>query len=139
MRTKAEQHLLRRYSDFEEGRLRLRQHYQRERNSAETTRLKLAAYRQGDLTCAACQVNYGARLGEAALSLVEVHHAVPLHSAKHGGVTRVKDLVLLCANCHRLVHSKWFALSLPQLRRSLKSRASHAKPGARNAVRGAAS
>ncbi|MDG9886369.1 hypothetical protein N7650_26440 [Pseudomonas sp. GD04058] len=40
----------------------------------------------------------------------------PVHTLKPGEKTKLTELVLLCANCHRLVHSKRPWLSIEQIR-----------------------
>jgi HNH endonuclease len=35
-----------------------------------------------------------------------VHHVSPLHTLKSGSQTRLQDPMVLCANCHRMIHFK---------------------------------
>lgn len=57
-------------------------------------------------TCMGCRFDFAAAYGPAGAGYIEVHHVVPL--ADHG--TRetdpATDLIVLCANCHRIVHRK---------------------------------
>jgi 5-methylcytosine-specific restriction protein A len=80
-------------------------HRRRER-SRSLARRKRADVRQqtGRLACEACGLDfdavYGPDIGEG---VSECHHRVPL--ATSGPTrTRLKDLAILCANCHRAVH-----------------------------------
>ncbi|WP_405812446.1 HNH endonuclease [Streptomyces sp. NBC_01520] len=36
---------------------------------------------------------------------MECHHIVPLHEAGEGR-TKLNDLALICANCHRMIHRR---------------------------------
>ncbi|MFC5480568.1 HNH endonuclease [Massilia suwonensis] len=106
--------------DCEEGRVLTRMHRFRERNR------KLAAdfkkkYRKlhGKLDCAGCDDDFADKYGSLADSLVDVHHTKPIHTLKPGDKTSAKDLVLLCASCHRAVHAQKYWLSIAELRQKL--------------------
>ncbi|RSV14514.1 HNH endonuclease [Sphingomonas sp. ABOLH] len=43
---------------------------------------------------------------------IEVHHVKPVHTLKPGSKVRLTDLVLLCANCHRMAHRRLGALPI---------------------------
>ena len=90
---------------YAEGAPRMVEHQRRERRSLEGRRMKERALRKKALVCLGCETNYYAIFGKTAFSVIEVHHLRPLASPQHKGATRRKDLVLLCANCHRLVHA----------------------------------
>jgi 5-methylcytosine-specific restriction protein A len=54
--------------------------------------------------CEVCGFNFDRVYGaDHAVGYVEVHHVVPLHLSGLT-TTRLSDLVLLCANCHRMLH-----------------------------------
>ena len=106
--------------DCEEGRVLTRMDRFRERNR------KLAAdfkkkYRKlrGKLECAGCDDDFADKYGSLAESLVDVHHTKPVHTLKPGDKTSAKDLVLLCASCHRAVHAQRSWLSIAELRQKL--------------------
>nr|WP_241197755.1 HNH endonuclease [Pseudomonas chlororaphis] len=44
---------------------------------------------------------------------MDIHHTKPLHTLQPGDKTKLTDLALLCANCHRVVHSrrKWLSVA----------------------------
>jgi 5-methylcytosine-specific restriction enzyme A len=88
-----------------EGRLLVRRHRERERNSRVVRqRREQFAAANGRLFCEACGFEPGA-YGDRADGVIECHHIRPL---SEGGErrTRLEDLLLLCANCHRAVHAK---------------------------------
>jgi 5-methylcytosine-specific restriction protein A len=66
---------------------------------------KIAAVRAsgGAIACEVCGFNFEAVYGQRGAGYIEVHHKRPLHAS--GPVTtRLGDLALLCANCHRMCH-----------------------------------
>ncbi|MGJ8720455.1 MAG: HNH endonuclease [Salinibacterium amurskyense] len=55
--------------------------------------------------CKVCDLDFGERYGAIGAGFVEVHHLLPVHlMATPGVVDPSKDLVPLCANCHRMAH-----------------------------------
>ena len=59
----------------------------------------------GKLHCDCCSAKERWRLGAVAEAEFEAHHKVPLASDDGKTKTKVSDLVVLCANCHRLIHA----------------------------------
>jgi 5-methylcytosine-specific restriction protein A len=57
-----------------------------------------------------------------AAGFIEVHHLLPLHTLKPGSRTRMHDLAVVCANCHRMIHAKSKWLTLVQLKELLAER-----------------
>lgn len=76
------------------------------------------------VTCAVCQFNYEQQYGERGRDFIEIHHIKPLSSL--GGSTEInpyKDLVPLCANCHRMVHRrKDHVLTMEELKEILQKK-----------------
>ena len=52
----------------------------------------------------ACGFNFGEFYGDIGREFIEVHHLVPLSSAGQRETNPETDLIVLCANCHRIVH-----------------------------------
>ncbi|MDO6522910.1 HNH endonuclease [Shimia thalassica] len=46
---------------------------------------------------------------------MECHHTVPVSEMKPGDKTKLSDLALVCANCHRMIHAKRPWLSIQEL------------------------
>lgn len=87
-----------------EGQLLRRWALYRERNKPLRDRKIQAVLEEGvPLRCEVCSFNFTAAYGELGDGYIEVHHRLPLHIS---GVTetRIADLALLCANCHRMCH-----------------------------------
>lgn len=96
-----------------EGQRRLVLHLQRERNQTVVRSKKKHAM---SLDCEVCGFSFGRSYGSAAADYCEVHHLLPLSEVEHCTQTRMEDLAILCANCHRVVHLHNPPYTLEQLR-----------------------
>jgi 5-methylcytosine-specific restriction protein A len=86
-----------------EGRIVYRLHRYVERDRALVARKKSAVLNKtGALACEVCAFDFAARYREVGEGFAEVHHLRPLHLGET--VTRLEDLAILCANCHRIAH-----------------------------------
>lgn len=57
--------------------------------------------------CQVCGFDFEKTYGEIGKGFIEVHHLKPLHSLDEEIVINPEtDLVCLCSNCHRMIHSK---------------------------------
>jgi len=100
-----------------EGRLLTRLHISRERNRKLVEEKKnLALKNLGRLACEVCDFDFLLVYGERGRGFIEVHHLQPLHTLVAGARTRLEDLALLCANCHRMLHARNPWLTPPELR-----------------------
>jgi len=99
-----------------EGRRRLVLHLQRERNQTVVRNKKRQAAR---FDCEICGFTFGRAYGSAASDYCEVHHLLPLSKVEHSTQTRMEDLAILCANCHRVVHLQNPPYTLNQVREML--------------------
>lgn len=89
----------------EEGRVRLRLHKIRERDPALVKRKKAEAMRlYGALKCEICGFDFHETYGPLGQGFIECHHVVPLSQRQAPSRTRLRDLSLVCANCHRILH-----------------------------------
>lgn len=112
----------------DEGRLLVARHLRRER-SAKLRRAKISHVKAAGrpIACEVCVFDFESTYGALGHEYIEVHHVLPLH-ASGPAKTRLRDLALLCANCHRMIHraSPWLTPS--QLRNHLVKRTSgHAR------------
>lgn len=102
--------------EFTEGNEHLRLHRYRERNSSAARKKKEEALAAGHLVCEGCNIDYLKLFHrDEAMLIVECHHTIPICSIKFNGTTKKSTLVLLCANCHRLAHSKNPILSIKKV------------------------
>jgi 5-methylcytosine-specific restriction enzyme A len=105
-----------------EGRVLTRKHSIRERNPKIIRKCKERfKAKHGELYCEACGFKPNQKYGLGYDKIIECHHTKPLHTLKPGDKTKISDLVLLCSNCHRAVHSHKQWLSMEALKLRLKS------------------
>lgn len=100
-----------------EGAVLTRLHHYRERDAGLVRKRKeraLAAH--GRLFCEACDFDFAEAYGERGQGYIEVHHTRPLETLRPGGRTKVSELAILCANCHRMVHARRPWLSMEELK-----------------------
>ena len=100
-----------------EGRVLTVTHLRRER-SQELVRFKKASVmsQKGRLECEACGFDFAIHYGQHGHGFIECHHTKPVETLVEGHRTRLKDLALLCANCHRMIHVRRPWLSVEELR-----------------------
>ena len=105
------------FSDAPEGRVLTRLHRTRERSRKLVERRKEQVLKEhGRLQCEACQFDFAERYGDHGNGYIECHHVKPVHELRPGERTKLSDLALVCANCHRMIHRSRPWLSLKQLR-----------------------
>ncbi len=104
-----------------EGAILTRSHIFRERKRTLVRKKKESVLREtGRLLCEACGFDFVEKYGERGEGFIECHHTKPLRDLKPGSTTRLNDLVLLCSNCHSMVHKEpW--LEIKELVRLIKS------------------
>ena len=86
-------------------------------------KLREDALRVHGLDCMACGFNFERAYGNHGKGFIEVHHVVPLSDLGKTKTDPVTDLVVLCANCHRMVHRKRdICLGLEELKVHLGSK-----------------
>lgn len=62
--------------------------------------------KNGSLKCQICGFNFEEVYGKLGEDYIEGHHIIPLASRKEECISRIEDVVLVCANCHRMLHRK---------------------------------
>lgn len=101
---------------FPEGRITERLHKTRER---DPMLVKLAKERfkqeHGKLFCQVCQTDFEEKYGAVGKDFIEAHHTIFVTDMKEGHVSQVKDMAMLCSNCHRMVHRKRPWLTMEKL------------------------
>ena len=112
-----------------EGRVLTRLHRSRERSRKLVLAKKRAFKRQhGRVRCEACAFDFEDFYGPRGSDFIECHHTKPVSTLAPGEKTRIEDLVLLCANCHRIVHAKSEWLSMVELRSIIRAQADNSPP-----------
>jgi 5-methylcytosine-specific restriction enzyme A len=88
-----------------EGNPRLVAHLRRERDSAIVKAKKDAVIgTTGKLCCEACGFDFKAVYRELGDGFCEVHHLLPLSKCDGVVKTELRDLAIVCSNCHRIIH-----------------------------------
>ena len=91
--------------EAEEGGALTRLHRFRERDRGIVGRSKDKILKEtGTLACEACGFDFRERYGSRGDGFLECHHALPESTFKPGERTKAVDLVVLCANCHRMLN-----------------------------------
>jgi predicted HNH restriction endonuclease len=96
-----------------EGRKRLVMHIVRERDR------KLVAQKKASVDPATCEVCGFNSREKYDVDYCEVHHLIPLADLEEGTKTKLDDLAIVCANCHRILHLQYPPMTLEKLRRQL--------------------
>ena len=100
-----------------EGRVLTRMHHYRERDPRIVQRKKEDVLaKTGGLKCEVCTFDFSTVYGEMGAGFIECHHTKPIASLKAGDRTKLSELALVCANCHRMLHRPKHWLSLAELR-----------------------
>ncbi len=104
-----------------EGRELLRLHRTRERSRGLVARKKRSVlFESGRLACEACGFDFVAVYGPLGEGFAECHHTLPLGRAAGERRTRLSDLAVVCANCHRMLH-RWPWHTVAGLRELLRT------------------
>lgn len=100
-----------------EGAILTRLHNYRERDPGLVKKRKAQALAQhGRLVCEACDFDFAQAYGARGEGYIEVHHTNALETLQPGAKTKLSELAMLCANCHRMVHAKRPWLTMDELR-----------------------
>jgi hypothetical protein len=82
----------------------VKEHVFRERNSNLVDEKKDKAKKDGKMQCECCNFDFSEVYPDLGEGFIECHHTRPIsHGAR---VTSLDDLVLVCSNCHRMLHRK---------------------------------
>src|SRR5262249_12502763 len=104
-----------------EGRVLTRLHRVRERNRKLVEQRKAKTLREkGALICEVCDFDYEERYGKRGYGFIEAHHTKALATLVENTTTKLEDLALVCANCHRMIHAQKPWLSIEELRAILR-------------------
>lgn len=102
-------------NEFPEGKVLYRQHRYRERNRKLVAKVKEIAIKNGELRCQVCGFDFYQTYGELGKGYIECHHTIPVSEYVENTLTRVKDIALVCSNCHRMLHRKRPWLDIDEL------------------------
>lgn len=116
--------------DFEptaiEGKSVLAKHMRYERNSSFIKSIKEKALKDNKmLNCRICNFSFLEKYGEIGKGFIEAHHINPLSESEGKRVTKEKDIILVCSNCHRMLHRGNPNLSVEELIELIRNTKSH--------------
>ena len=103
------------YTLFPEGKFFTEVHRKRERDAKLRTFVLKQKRQNNQLHCEICNSSPKVGLKNIADAMFEIHHIIPLSFGKERQ-TKVSDVALLCANCHRMLHraitlkKKWISI-----------------------------
>lgn len=103
-----------------EGQVLYRWHKYRERNAKLVEDKKKEVLKaKGALACEVCGFDFSRTYGELGNGFIECHHTMPLASYEAAAPTKLEDLAVVCANCHRMLHRRIGVLSVVGLRQHM--------------------
>ena len=104
-----------------EGRVLTRLHAIKERSrELVETKKQQAMNRFGRIECEACMFNFEKQYGQVGKGFMECHHLKPISMIAVPEKTRLDDLALICANCHRIIHRPVVWLTVPELKATIQ-------------------
>lgn len=102
--------------EFPEGRILTTLHKRRERSPTLVKKKKALVLAEcGRLCCEVCGFDFEERYGDLGAGFAECHHRVPLSELTSTRKTKIEDLAIVCANCHRMLHRARPMLSVDEL------------------------
>ena len=106
--------------EIEEGQERFMNHLLRERNRSLVSKKKEQVRGSGrSVACEVCGFVFAEKYGKPGCDYCEVHHLIPLANKQGVRNTRLEDLAIVCANCHRVIHTRNPAFTLEEMRAML--------------------
>jgi 5-methylcytosine-specific restriction protein A len=109
---------------YAEGDSKVGLHRKYERNP-KNKKKKIKAFQKdhkGKLHCEVCNFDFMAQYGLRGKGFIECHHKKPIHTLDGKTNVSMKDLVLLCSNCHRMIHRKKPWLTPEDLKRLISKK-----------------
>lgn len=108
-------------SNFAEGKEKYKTHRAHERDPSIAKKAKTRRLSQHqDLRCDVCDFSFFEMYGKLGEGYIEAHHTVPVSQLRGEKKTRISDIALVCANCHRILHRSKPLLSILELKQIIK-------------------
>ncbi|CAK7021852.1 HNH endonuclease [uncultured Phascolarctobacterium sp.] len=104
---------------YYEGNIFYKKHKEIERNPKVIKKAKeLFKNRFGKVFCEICGFDFNAVYGERGKDFIEGHHKKFVSKMRPGEITRIDDIVLVCPNCHRMLHRSPY-ISVEDLKKTI--------------------
>ena len=109
------------YMEYNEGTKVLKQHYKRER-APKVIKLAKEKFKKenGRLYCEICGFDFEEVYGDLGSGFIEGHHSIPISEMEENQNTKPQDIIMVCSNCHRMLHRKYPCLDSIELRKKIK-------------------
>ncbi len=105
---------------FPEGREKYRIHKSKERKQKLVALKKQKALSQDqNLPCNICGFSFKRQYGKIGDKFIEAHHILPLSQLREDTETKLDDLILVCSNCHKMIHRRRPWLSVGEIKKLL--------------------
>ena len=106
-----------------EGKVSIQQHKIIERNS-EVARIAKDRRKRQDpfLRCEVCELSFKERYGERGLDYIEAHHKNFLCKIEGEREVSPSDFIMLCSNCHKMIHRKEPWLNIDELKKIINTK-----------------
>ena len=109
--------------EFPEGKILTRLHRLRETNQGTVSSKRRSAFEStGALACEVCDFDFYQAYGEIGYGFVECHDTTPLAYLQMGVRPKLSNLVIVCSNCHRMLHRSRPKMTPSELRRIVLSK-----------------
>lgn len=106
---------------YYEGSPKLRLHLSKERNTQLIQQFKQERMRKDPgLHCEICEFSFYERYGDIGYKYTEAHHIKPISQLTVESETTFSDLIIVCSNCHSMLHTANPPLSPNDLKSHLK-------------------
>jgi hypothetical protein len=94
--------------EYSEGKEKFMLHKVRERNPEviKNAKKQFMENNGGRLFCEVCGFDFSEVYGKRGEGFIEGHHIKLISELKEGEGTKIEDIAMLCANCHRMAHRK---------------------------------
>lgn len=109
---------------FNEGNKKLEIHKTRERNPKVISRAKelFKIKNNNRLFCEICGFDFEEKYGEIGKDFIEAHHTIPISDMNENNKTKIEDIIMVCSNCHKMIHRKRPWLSKEELKEIIQQK-----------------
>lgn len=95
--------------------------YERSKPLVKQAKEKFRAEHAGKLFCEVCGFDFAAQYGERGEGFIEAHHDKnPVSQMGENAESKVDDLKMVCANCHRILHRSIPWMRVDELREAIE-------------------
>lgn len=108
-------------SEYADGKKKFRIHIYRKRNTKLISDAKkLFKKNNGSLYCEICNFDFEKIYGEIGENFIEAHHLKRVADLDEDEKVKISDLMMLCSNCHSIVHRTKGLNTKEELKSALK-------------------